>query len=96
MNDSDAAAAAKAYGGDHFPELADRDWRTTPFDGGWLATPIGEDLRWRTGLPCLVVLADGSVHRESSSSPPPTLIAKYRAAPLDDTPPSQHSPEEGA
>ncbi len=77
MNEVDAAAAAEAYARDSIPELADRTWRLTAYDRGWLATPEGDDLRWLTGLPCLVILRDGSVHRESSSIPPPSLLAKY-------------------
>lgn len=77
MNETDAAAAASAYGEEHLPALGPRTWRTTEFEGGWLATPTGDDLRWRTGLPCLVVLTDGSIHLESSSLPPPMLISKY-------------------
>ena len=77
MNEADAAAAAKAYGDEHLPRLGARTWRMTPFNGGWLATPEGDDLRWRTGVPCLVVLVDGTVHRESSSDPPQWVIAKY-------------------
>lgn len=77
MNDAEASAAAETFARASIPELADRTWRVTAFDGCWLATPEGDDLRWRTGLVSLVVLPDGTVHRESSSVPPLTLVEKY-------------------
>lgn len=77
MNLAEATIAVAAHAAEHLPELGDRSWRLTAFDGGWLATPEGDDLRWRTGLPCLVVVDDGTIHLESSSLPPPALLAKY-------------------
>ena len=77
MNQAEATVAVKAYAKQRLADLGERSWRLTGFDGGWLATPMGDDLRWRTGLPCLVVLVDGTIHQESSSLPPPTLMAKY-------------------
>ena len=84
MNDAEARAAVDAYARSSIPELADRSWRLTGFDGGWLATPEGDDLRWRTGLVCLVVLPDGTIHEESSSTPPPTLVERYGSSPTPD------------
>ncbi|MGI9613526.1 MAG: hypothetical protein ACR2QO_11485 [Acidimicrobiales bacterium] len=77
MNRAEATIAVAAHAAEHLSDLGDRSWRLTAFDGGWLATPEGDDLRWRTGLACLVVLADGTIHQESSSLAPPALFAKY-------------------
>ena len=80
MIDRDTATGlAAAHGSRHLPDLGPRTWRPTRFDGGWLMTPEGDDLRWRTGVVCLVVLDDGSVHQESSSVAPSLLIERYRA-----------------
>ncbi len=81
MNETEAIAAARRHA-DAFPPYEgrrweDREWKATRFGGGWLLNPVGEDLAWRTGVVCLVVMDDGQIHQESSSLPPPTLMAKY-------------------
>lgn len=75
-----AAALATEYGSRRLPDLGERSWRPTRFDGGWLLTAEGEDLRRRTGVSCLVLLDDGTMHEESSSLPPDLLIERYGRA----------------
>ncbi|MDH3682601.1 MAG: hypothetical protein OEV40_21920 [Acidimicrobiia bacterium] len=81
MNEAEATAAAEAHARRHLPELGTRPWRATRFAGGWLANPTGDDLARRTGVPCLVVLDDGTIETESSSLPPSLLMAKYGRRP---------------
>lgn len=85
MIDRDTALRLAAdHGARHLPELGRRTWRPTRFDGGWLLTAEGEDLRWRTGVACLVVRDDGTVHGESSSLPPGLLMQRHRPPRGDD------------
>lgn len=80
LSEADAIAVAVAHAAANLPELGERPWRATRFPGGWLTNPEGDDLARRTGVPCLVVLDDGTVHVESSSLPPSMLIAKHAEA----------------
>ena len=77
MDETEAMTAAMAHASQHLDALGDRSWRATRFDGGWLMNAEGDDLARRTGVPCLIVLDDGTVHEESSSLPPSMLIARY-------------------
>ena len=77
MDETEAATAASAHATKHLEALGDRSWRATRFDGGWLMTAEGDDLARRTGVPCLIVLDDGTAKEESSSLPPSMLIARY-------------------
>ena len=80
MDEAEAVTAARAHADRHVDALVDRSWRATRFDGGWLMNAEGEDLARRTGVPCLIVLDDGTVHEESSSLPPSMLISRYASS----------------
>jgi hypothetical protein len=82
MIDRDTAVQLAAdHGERHLPDLGPRSWRPTRFDGGWLLTADGDDLRWRTGVACLVIQDDGTIHEESSSLPPDLLFERYGTGP---------------
>jgi|GEM_PF-4994254 len=74
-----AIQAAKRYAERETPSLVGRDWDGVSFASGWLLFPQGRDLEELVSVPWLVVLDDGSVHRESSSRPPHETIARYSA-----------------
>lgn len=74
---AEATERARDYAARHLHGLGDRRWRATRFATGWLLNAEGDDLEWRTGVPCIIVLDDGSVHQDSSSLPPSMLFAKY-------------------
>ncbi len=75
----EAAERAETYNTAHMPDLGPRTWKGESFPGGWLMNPQGEDLEWRTGVVCLIVLDDGRIIEESSSMPPDWIIAKHTA-----------------
>lgn len=89
MNETEAVEAARRYvagiedkldPNDGKLRLSGREWSADRFAGGWLLQPQGEDLRWRTGVVCLMVMDDGQIHRESSSRPPQALMDAYAVA----------------
>lgn len=72
-----AAATAATYANDNLPGLAGKIWKGTPFPGGWIMYPTGDDMKDRLGYSCLILLDDGRVVEESASVPPPWLAAMY-------------------
>jgi len=78
MNETEAAELAANYANEKVTELQNRAWKGTGFDGGWIMVPQGEDLSWSLGLMNLVVTDEGTIHEESSSSPPSELVARYQ------------------
>ncbi len=78
MDESSAAERARTYGAENLPDLGVREWKGTAFAGGWLMTAAGDDIAWNTGVICLIVLDDGTIHEESSSLPPSMVMDRYR------------------
>lgn len=97
IDEAGARARAIAHAEAHHADLArDRQWRVRAFDGGWLVTPTGDDLRWLTGVRWFVVLADGSIHETSSSmGPPQRVIDEWRRGGPRHPDPSSDGPAGG-
>ncbi len=89
LTEADARTLTLDHANRTLPDLsADREWQATSFDGGWLLIPIGDDLRWQTGVPWFIVLDDRTVHETSSSlGPPERLVEQWaRGGPLNPGP----------
>ncbi|MFV0259702.1 MAG: hypothetical protein ACK5PP_14795 [Acidimicrobiales bacterium] len=71
-----AVAMAESYAATHLIRLGPRTWFPTPFTGGWRLTALGEDLRFRFGGTCIMVLNDGTV-RSDGTLPPPYWCERY-------------------
>ena len=93
MDQAEATSRAKAYAAEHLPDIEepDRPWIASRYQQCWRMVPGGADLEWYFG-PCLVVLDDGRIFKDSASLPPDDMMARYEEL-ARSGPESEEAPE---